>query len=69
MRLLLIPVADAPPAVQARLDGTPDRAPLSAEELRELVEVTRRYLRVTEALLRYATTLGVRRDRALYPDS
>jgi hypothetical protein len=60
MRLLLIPVADAPPAVQARLDGT---APLSAEELRELVEVTRRYLRVTEALLRYATTLGVRRDR------
>ena len=58
MRFLLIPVAHALPAVQTRLDTAPDDALLSTEELRELVEVTRRYVRVSEALLRYAEAVG-----------
>ena len=58
MRFLLIPVADALPGVQARLDATPDDAPLTADELRELVEVTRCLVRVSEALLQYAVAVG-----------
>ncbi len=57
MRFLLIPVADALPAVQEHLDAVPDNSP-SPEELRELASVTRRYVRVSEVLLRYAEVVG-----------
>ena len=58
MRFLLIPVADALPGVQAHLDAGPDDASLSAQELRELLEVTSRYVRASEALLRYAQAVS-----------
>ena len=57
MRFLLIPVAHALPAIQEHL-SVPDDGPLSVEELHELVEVTRRYVRVNEVLLRYAEVIG-----------
>ncbi len=59
MHLLLIPVANALPAVQAHLEQwSDDDAPVSAEELRELVELTVRYVRASEVLLRYAEVVG-----------
>ncbi len=54
MRFLLIPVADALPAVQAPLERWSDDDPPSPDELAELVALTVRYVRVSEALLRYA---------------
>ena len=55
---LLIPVANALPAVQAHLEHWPDDGPPSPDELRELVALTVRYVRASEMLLRYAD--GVR---------
>ncbi len=52
MRFHLIPVAHALPAIQEHLGVVPDDGPLGVEELRELLEVTRRYVRVSEVLLR-----------------
>ncbi len=58
MRFLLIPVADALPAVQAHFERCPDGDPPSPDELAELVALTVRYVRASEALLRYAETVG-----------
>jgi hypothetical protein len=52
------PLADALPAIQEHLGVIPDDGPLGVEELRELLEVTRRYVRVSEVLLRYAEVVG-----------
>ncbi len=51
MRFLLIPVADALPAVQAHMERWPGDDPPSPDELAELVALT---VRASEALLRYA---------------
>ncbi len=58
MRFLLIPVADALPAVPAHFERWPENDPPSPDELRELVELTVRYVRASEALLRYAEAIG-----------
>ena len=58
MRFLLIPVADALPAVQAHFERWPDDDPPSPDELAELVAVTLRYVRASEALLWYAEVVG-----------
>ncbi len=59
MRFLLIPVADALPAVQAHLARWPgDNLPPSPEELRELVELVCGLVPVADALLVYAQVLG-----------
>jgi hypothetical protein len=58
MRLLLIPVADALPAVQAHLARYPDdSAPPSPEEMRKLIDLTYRYVAVAEALRLYVLLL------------
>ncbi len=54
MRFLLIPVAHTLPAVQAHSEDDPP----SPDELRALVELTVRYVRASEALLRYAEVVG-----------
>ena len=51
MRFLLIPVANALPAVQAHLEHRPGDDPPSPDELAELVALTVRYVRASEALL------------------
>ncbi len=59
MKLLLISVADALPAICEHFDRYPDDdAPVSDEEHRLLTELVVRYVRVSEALLRYATQVG-----------
>jgi hypothetical protein len=59
VRLLLIPVADALPAVQAHFERWPDdTAPLGVEELRELVALVPRYVAMSRALLCYVDALG-----------
>ncbi len=59
VRFLLIPVANALPAVQAHFEQwSDDDAVVSAEELRELIELTVRYVWASEALLRYAEVVG-----------
>ena len=58
MPFLLIPGADALTAVQEHLGVVPDDDPLSVEELRELIEVTPSYVRVSEVLLQYAEAIG-----------
>ena len=50
MGFLLIPVADALPAVQAHSEHWPDDDPPSPDELRELVELTVRYMWASEML-------------------
>lgn len=58
MRFLLIPAADGLPAVQghlARWPGEDDRP--SAEELRERVEPTHRFVWVADLLIEYAKRL------------
>ncbi len=55
MRFLLIPVADALPAVQAHFERWPGDDVPSPDELRELVALT---VRASEALLRYAEVVG-----------
>ncbi len=52
------PLADALPAIHEHLGVVPDDGPLSVEELRELIEVTRHYVRISEVLLRYAEVVG-----------
>ena len=63
MTLLLIPVADALPAVQAHLERWPDDELPSPAELAELVALTARYVRASEALLAYAEAVGGRLER------
>jgi hypothetical protein len=58
MRFLLILVADALLAVREGLDVLSDDSTESPEELRELVAVTRRYVRMSEVLLRYAEVVS-----------
>ena len=58
MRFLLIPVADALPAVQAHFERWPDDNPPSPDELAKLVALTVCYVRASEALLRYAEVVG-----------
>ncbi len=58
MRFLLIPVANALPAVQAHSEHGPGDDPPSPDELAELVKLTVRYVRASEALLRYAELVG-----------
>ncbi len=58
MRFLLIPVANALPAVQAHLEHRPDDDPPGPDELVELVALTVCYVRASEALLRCAETVG-----------
>ncbi len=58
MRFLLIPVADALPAVQAHFERWPDNGAPSPDELAELVALTVRYVRASEALLSYAELVG-----------
>ncbi len=59
MKLLLISLADALPAVREHFDRYPDDdAPVSDAELRQLTKLAVRYVRVSEALLRYATLVG-----------
>ncbi len=61
--LLLIPVADALPAVQAQLERWPADELPSPAELAELVALTARYARASEALLVYAEAVGGRPGR------
>ncbi len=63
MRFLLIPVANALPAVQAHLEHRPGDDPPSPDELAELVAVTVRYVRGSEMLLRYAEVVGGKPSR------
>ncbi len=56
MRFLLIPVAL--PAVQAHFERWPGDDSPSPDELAELVALTVRYVRASEALLWYAETVG-----------
>ncbi len=63
MPLLLIPVADALPAVQTHLERWPDHEVLIPAELAELVALTARYVRASEALLAYAEAVGGRPGR------
>lgn len=58
VRFLLIPVANALPAVQAHLEHRPGDDPPSPDELAKLVALTVCYVRASEALLRYAETVG-----------
>ncbi len=58
MRFLVIPVADALPAVQAHFEHRPGDDPPSPDELAELVALTVRYVQASEALLRYAELVG-----------
>ena len=58
MRFLLIPVADALPTEQVHFARWPDDAVVSAEEMRVLTELAVRYVRASEALLRYAEAVG-----------
>ena len=58
MKLLLIPVANALPTVREHFGRYPDDEAASANEVRELIALTIRYVRVSEALLRYATQVG-----------
>ncbi len=60
MTLLLIPVADGLPAVQAHLARWPNDELPSPAELAELVVLTVRYVRASEALLAYAEAVGGR---------
>ncbi len=46
------------PAVQAHLEHRPGDDPPSPDELAELVAVTLRYVRASEALLWYAEVVG-----------
>ncbi len=55
MNLLLIPVTDALPAIREHFERYPNDEAVSAEKLRELCVLAVRYVRVSEALLRYAT--------------
>ena len=63
MRLWLVPVRNGLPAVQAALEHVDDSVPPTAEELRALADVTVRYVRVSEALLRYADAVGGKPSR------
>ncbi len=63
MSLLLIPVTDAVSAVREHFERYPDDAAVSAEELRELCVLAVRYVRVSEALLKYATQVGGKPSR------
>lgn len=75
MRFLLIPVADALPAVEAHLARWPtdDQWP-SSEELRELIRVTVGFVAAADALLAYIKTLTGRPNpncprSTCYPDT
>ena len=57
MRFLLIPVANALPAVQAHSVHLPENDPHSPDELAELVALTVRYVRASDALW-YAEVVG-----------
>ncbi len=63
MTLLLIPVADALPAVQAHLERWPDDELRSPAELAELVALTARCVRASEVLVAYAEAVGGRQVR------
>ena len=63
MNLLLIPVTHALPAVREHLRRYPDDEAVSANEVRELIALTIRYVRTSEALLRYATQVGGKPSR------
>ncbi len=63
MNLLLIPVADGLPAIREHFRRYPDDEAVSAEELRELCVLAVRYVRVSKALLRYATQVGGKPSR------
>ncbi len=64
MNLLLISVTDALPAICEYFDRySDDDAPVSDEEHRQLTELAVRYVRVSEALLRYATQVGGKPSR------
>ena len=64
MRLYLIPVADALPAVQAHFAHWPtEDDPLSPQEEQELVALTCRFVAVAETLVAYAKALGGRPSR------
>ena len=58
VRFLLIPVANALPAVQAHFEHRLGDDPPSPDELAKLVALTVRYVRASEALLRYAELVG-----------
>ena len=53
-----LPVADALPAVQEHLEHWPGDDPPSPDELAELVALTVRYVRASQALLWYAEAVG-----------
>ncbi len=63
MRFLLIPVANALPAVHAHLKHRPGDDPPSPDELAELVALTVRYVQASEALLRYAEVVDGKRSK------
>ncbi len=64
MNLLLIPVADALPAIREHFDRYPDDdAPVSDEEHRLLTELAMRYVRASEMLLRFASLVGGKPSR------
>lgn len=59
MPVLLIPVSDALPAVQAHFARWPmDEELSSPEELRELASLTARFVAVAEVLLLYVRALS-----------
>ncbi len=63
MNLLLISVTDAVPAVREHFGRYPNDEAVSAAELRELCGLAVRYVRISEALLRYATQVGGKPSR------
>ncbi len=64
MNLLLISVTDGLPAAREHFDRYPDDdAPVSDEEQRQPTRLVVRYVRVSEALLRYATQVGGKPSR------
>lgn len=57
MRFLLIPVADASPAVRDYLAGTDDDGPLTPAEVKQLVSVAVKFTMTSRALLEYVGAL------------
>ena len=64
MPLLLIPVADALPAIREHFERyADDDTPQTREQMREMCKVAVRYVRASEALLAYAEAVGGRPTR------
>ncbi len=63
MNLLLISVTNGLPAFEEYLGSHPEGTPVSREELRQLTELARKFVGVSEALLVFAQALGGKPQR------